>query len=65
MWIKTKEGNYANMAFLSLLWRRNNEWVISENASDGYCQPIEDETAQRLIDETAQRLIDRITKELL
>ncbi len=58
MWIKTKDGNYANFETIACIVynKTNKEWQICENG-DGFVFFIDDDTAKRLIDKITQNLI--------
>ncbi len=51
MWIKTKNGSYANLNYVSYVSYDSNtkEWKIGENSGEGFWQAITEETAGRLV----------------
>jgi hypothetical protein len=57
MWIKTKNGDYANLNFVCLLQHDKEEWLIYETGAEGFCRSIDDETAERLIDIISKDLV--------
>lgn len=56
MWIKTKNGSYANFDSISYVYLDSyNQWCICEKG-DGFNQIIDDETAKRLIEHISKNL---------
>lgn len=57
MWVKTKQGSFANIDYVSYLHLNSDkEWIICENG-DGFSQLVDNETAERLIEYISKNLL--------